>query len=63
MVHIQDVVAHWSLQKTAGSTAENGEQNILDNYLSQVMTTNILVNGDTKVDSVSQWTLERFPHP
>lgn len=38
-------------------------QNKLDKHPSQTMIANNLVNGDTKVDCVSQWTLEVFPHP
>lgn len=35
----------------------------LDNCPSQMMTVRTWVNGGSKVDSVSQWTLEGFPHP
>lgn len=35
----------------------------VDNYPSPMKTANTRMNGDAKVDSVSQCTLDMFPHP
>ena len=56
------MAAHWNLKKILSSIREEGRHNKFVNYPSQTLTTNIRMNGDSKVDCVSQCTLERFSH-
>lgn len=62
-MHMKDMVIQQGLWRTSGTRAKDREENRLDNYPSLALTVNVWANGDSQVDYVSQWALERLPHP
>ena len=50
---MENMAVHWSWQRTPGTTKENGEQNKLSNYPSQVLEVNIWANFDCNSLSMS----------